>query len=63
MIRRDLLDEFLEKKRLNLIWIIQGEKSIHGSEWTIAKMSKWQGLYKYNAGGVSGDIRFQGLMP
>lgn len=58
VIRKDLLDEYLFKTGLELIWIVQGEKEIHASDLSISRRSKWEALYKYVDGELSGDVRF-----
>ena len=61
VIRKDLLDEFLSKSGMELIWIVQGEKEIHGFDLRITRWSEWEALYYYHDGIVNGDMYFMGV--
>lgn len=61
VIRKDLLDEFLSKTEMELIWIVQGEKEIHESDLSISRWSEWEALYEYNSGNVIENMRFMGI--
>ena len=56
VIRKDLLDEFLLKTHMELIWIVKGEKEIHGSDLGISRWSEWEAMYEYDSGKITGSI-------
>ena len=62
VIRKDLLDEYLSKTGLDLIWIVQGEKEIHELDYSISRWSKWEAFYKYVEGKPDGDVHFMELL-
>lgn len=46
---------------MELIWIVQGEKEIHGPDLGISEWSEWEALYEYDSGNLKGDMRFVGV--
>ena len=59
VIRKDLLDLFLKKTNLNLVWFVNASKEIHNPDFTINKYSDWMGLLKYDNDKIIGEV-FQG---
>lgn len=57
VIRKDLLDQFLQRKNLQLLWLIDGAKEVHAKSLSIDRWSDWAGVLIYNNGVISGDIR------
>ena len=55
MVRKDLLDQFLESNNLQLVWIVQAEKEIHSGS-SITAWSEWEGLLRYQCDHVDGDL-------
>lgn len=56
VVRKDILDSFLEKTGMQLVWLVDAEKEIHADDHTIASWSDWEGMYIYKNGEISGDI-------
>ena len=56
VIRKDLLDKFLDLNGMKLIWIMEGEKEIHGANWSTLAYSKWESLFTYEKDHISGNI-------
>lgn len=61
VIRKNLLDEFLSKNEMDLIWIVQGGKEIHESDLHISRWSDWEALYEYDSGKLTDNLRFMGV--
>ncbi len=58
-LRQDLLDEFLKKTEMKLVWFIQAEKCIQNEETYINKAYKEMiGFYHYNRKKISGEMGF-----
>ena len=56
MLRKDLLDEFLQKSGLKIIWIADARKEVHNADLSISQSSEWTGLLTYGKECVTGDI-------
>lgn len=56
VIRKDLLEEFIGKSKLNFIWFIKAGKEIHSSDLSITKYSDWSGMLSYDNGKAVGEI-------
>ena len=56
VVRKDILDEFLLKTGMRLIWIVQAEKNFYSGEYLKTKRSKWEALFTYNGDNVSGEF-------
>lgn len=55
MVRKDLMDQFLERNNYQLVWIVQAEKEIHSGS-SIMAWSEWEGLLQYQCDHVDGDL-------
>lgn len=55
VIRRDLLDIFLSKKKKKLIWILNSNKEIRNEKMSLLSWEEWTGLFLYNKS-IEGDI-------
>lgn len=63
VIRRDLLDGFLNENNLQLIWLVDAEKEIFSSDTQVSEWSEWQAVYSYEDSGITGDLKFRGINP
>ena len=55
VIRKELLDEFLRKSGLKIIWIVDARKEIHNENVSISRSNEWTGLLTYGKECVTGD--------
>ena len=56
VIRKDLLDEFLRKRGLKIIWIADARKEMHNADLSISQSIEWTGLLTYGKEYVEGNI-------
>ena len=56
VVRKDILDAFLKKSGLILVWLFDGEKEIHEGDYLISNWSDWEGVFTYIGGQISGNI-------
>lgn len=56
VIRKELLDEFLRKSGLKIIWIVNARKEIHNENVSISRSNEWIGLLTYGTGYVAGSV-------
>lgn len=59
VIRKDLLDGFLNENNFQLIWLVDAQKEIFGSDIQISDWSNWQAVYSYENGSIAGDLQLQ----
>ena len=61
LLREELLVDYLERARLALVWIVDGEKITGppGSEWRWDGFLRFSGAYRYSGERFEGDTRFQ----
>lgn len=57
VIRKDLLERFLNENSLRLIWFIQMQKEVYNQNGLASKNSNWEGIFSYNTDGIKGEIR------
>lgn len=57
VVRKDILDAFLEKTGMKLVWIVQAEKEIHVEDYSIAYWSEGEAVFTYEREGISGEIK------
>lgn len=57
VIRKDLLDTFLHKSNMKLIWLVQAQKEIYNSDGSISNWSDWEAVFSYTGDGIDGEIR------
>ncbi len=55
VIRKELLDAFLEKKKTRLAWVVNGSKEIHGPHLAITDSSEWEAVLTYDGTQVLGN--------
>ena len=56
VVRKDIIDSFLRKTGLQLIWLVDAEKEIHERDYSVKKWSDWEAVYIYNGNTVDGEI-------
>ena len=56
VVRKDLLDTFLRKTGLELVWLAQSQKEIYNSGGQIQKWSNWEAIFTYDETGISGSF-------
>lgn len=56
VIRKDVLDSFLEKEDLRLIWLVDLEKEIHSTDYSTLASSDWEAVFIYEGSHISGEI-------
>lgn len=56
VVRKDILDAFLEKTGMKLVWLVNAEKEIHTEDYSIAKWSKWEAVFTYEGDSIAGEI-------
>lgn len=56
VVRKDLLDAFLEARGTRLVWIVNASKEIHSSDLSISQWSEWTALLSYDETNIKGDI-------
>ena len=57
VLRRDLLDSFLCKKNLKLVWLMQAQKKIYDESGNISDWSDWEAVLSYTENGICGTAR------
>lgn len=57
VVRKDILDSFLSKTNLKLLWIVKGSNEVHGKNLHIVAESNWRGLWTYNNESIQGKIK------
>lgn len=57
VIRKDLLERFLNENNLRLIWFIQMQKETYNQNGLGSKSSNWEGIFSYTTDGIKGEIR------
>ena len=56
LIRKDLLDTFLENQNMKLIWVVNASKESHLLDLSIGKWSDWTSVLVYDGERVLGEI-------
>lgn len=57
VVRKDILDTFLGKTGMKLVWLVDAKKEIHAEDCSITKWSDWEGVFTYERDGITGEIR------
>lgn len=57
VVRKDILDGFLAKNGMKLVWLVKAEKEIHAKDYLIADWSEWEAVFSYEDDRVEGKIR------
>ena len=56
VVRKDILDTFLDKTGMKLVWLVDAEKEIHAADYSIAKWSEWEAVFIYEGSDITGEI-------
>jgi hypothetical protein len=62
LIRRSVMDAFLQKEKLALIWMVVGEKQVNARSWHGKKYPgrmNMSGIYTYEGGQILGELTFE----
>ena len=57
VVRKDILDSFLARTGLKLVWLVDAEKEIHARDYSIESWSDWEAVYTYEGDHIYGEIR------
>lgn len=57
VVRKDILDNFLDKAGMKHVWLVDAEKEIHARDRSITKWSDWEAVFVYKGDGITGEIR------
>jgi hypothetical protein len=57
VIRKDLLERFLNDNNLKLVWFVQIQKEIHNQNVICSNISNWEAFFSYTPNGIKGEIR------
>lgn len=57
VVRKDILDTFLDKIGMKLVWLVDAEKEVHAGDYSITKWSDWEAVFTYERDSISGEIR------
>ena len=56
VVRKDILDSFLDKTGLRLVWLVDASKEIHFEDYSIEKWSEWEAVFSYEKERVDGQV-------
>lgn len=57
VVRKDILDDFLDKIGMKLVWIVDAAKEIHAGDYSISDSSNWEAAFIYERDNIAGEIR------
>lgn len=57
VVRKDIMDSFLDETGMKLVWLADAEKEIHTEGYMVSKRSDWEAVFVYEGDGISGDYR------
>ena len=57
VIRKELLERFLQESGLELIWLVDSSKEIHANNLSIEQWSEWEAVFCYEKGSIIGGIK------
>lgn len=62
VIRKDILDEFLDKNKMKLIWLVKGSREIyHEKNYSVTRWSDWEGLFRYEGNTIDGKMKMMNI--
>lgn len=53
VVRKDILDTFLSKTGMKLVWLVDAEKEIHAGDYSITKWSDWEAVFIYEGDSIA----------
>lgn len=56
VVRKDIIDGFLIKTGMKLVWLVDAEKEIHVEDYSIANWSEWEAVFTYEGDHIAGKI-------
>ena len=56
VVRKDILDTYLDKTGMKLVWLVDAEKEIHAADYSITKRSEWESVFIYEGSDITGEI-------
>ena len=56
VVRKDILDTFLAKTGMKLIWLVDAEKEIHAGDYSITRWSDWEAVFIYEEDSITGEL-------
>lgn len=56
VVRKDILDAFLRKSGMKLVWLVDAEKEIHAEDYSITKWSNWEAVFIYEGDSITGEL-------
>lgn len=56
VVRKDILDTYLDKTGMKLVWLVDAEKEIHAADYSITKWSEWESVFIYEGSDITGEI-------
>ena len=56
VVRKDILDTFLSKTGMKLVWLVDAEKEIHAGDYSIIKWSDWEAVLIYEGDSIADEI-------
>lgn len=57
VVRKDILDNFLSKMEMKLIWLVDAEKEIHAGDYSSTRWSDWEAVFIYEGESITGELR------
>ena len=58
VVRKDILDAFLDHTGLKLVWLVDAEKEIHARDFSMISWSDWEAVFVYERDHIVGDIHW-----
>jgi len=58
VVRKDILDAFLDHTGLKLVWLVDAEKEIHAGDFSMISWSDWEAVFVYERDHIVGDIHW-----
>ena len=58
VVRKDILDSFLDQTGLKLVWLVDAEKEIHARDFSTISWSDWEAVFVYEGDHIVGDIHW-----
>ena len=57
VVRKDILDTFLDMTGMKLVWLVDSDKEIHAGDYSITNWSDWEAVFTYEGENITGEIR------